>query len=33
MFPDSEPDYDGHTTGEDIVEGSGKMQVWGCGRK
>ena len=28
MFPDAEPDYDGQTTGEDIVEGSGKMQVW-----
>ncbi|KAG1680939.1 hypothetical protein FOA52_009898 [Chlamydomonas sp. UWO 241] len=27
MFPDSEPDYDGHSTGEEIVEGSGKMQV------
>ncbi len=27
MFPDSEPDYDGATTGEDIVDGSGKMQV------
>eukprot|EP00955_Chlamydomonas_euryale_P038677 351154-Chlamydomonas_euryale.AAC.1 len=32
MFPDSEPDYDGHSTGEEIVEGSGKMQVWArCG--
>ncbi|GAX78544.1 hypothetical protein CEUSTIGMA_g5984.t1 [Chlamydomonas eustigma] len=27
MFPDSEPDYDGSTTGEEIVEGSGKMKV------
>ena len=27
MFPDAEADYDGTSTGEDIVEGSGKMQV------
>ena len=27
MFPDAEPDYDGTSTGEDIVEGSGKLKV------
>ncbi len=27
MFPDSEPDFDGSTTGEDIIEGSGKLKV------
>ena len=33
MFPDSEPDYDGQSTGEEVVEGSGKMKVGsGCGR-
>ncbi|MEW5298327.1 MAG: hypothetical protein WDW36_001466 [Sanguina aurantia] len=27
MFPDAEPDFDGESTNEDIVEASGKMQV------
>ncbi|KAK9840665.1 hypothetical protein WJX81_008358 [Elliptochloris bilobata] len=27
LFPGAEPDFDGHSTGEDIVEASGKMGV------
>lgn len=27
MFSDAEPDFDGESTGEDIVTASGKMQV------
>ena len=27
MFPEAEPGYDGTSTGEDIVEGSGKLKV------
>ena len=36
MFPDAEPDYDGTSTGEEVVEGSGKMKVgliWGDRRE
>ena len=31
MFPEAEPEYDGESTGEDIVSGSGKMKVRGHG--
>ncbi len=27
MFPDAEPEFDGESTGEDIVEASGKMKA------
>ncbi|GAX72787.1 hypothetical protein CEUSTIGMA_g243.t1 [Chlamydomonas eustigma] len=27
MFPEAEPDFDGVTTGEDLLEGSGKLKV------
>ena len=27
VFPDAEPHFDGHTTGEDLVEASGKLMV------